>query len=93
MNSKIKISITTKNLNSMLIDDLEYSLEEVKAMSLDEKIDNFVGAGYFEDENEFFGILDKKDDKFIDFETVSNVTGNPVSLETYLKLVQKKHII
>ncbi|NCQ50307.1 hypothetical protein GW796_00095 [archaeon] len=88
MNTKLKISITNKNLISILVDDLEYSPEEVEEMSIDEKIDRFVGSGYFE--NEFGGVLDKKDDNFIDFETVSNVTGNPVSLDSYSQLTQKK---
>ena len=84
----MKISITNKFLNFILLDSLEYSKEEVDEMNREEKLDNFVGAGYFENEDEVGGILDVKTEGFVDFEAVLTVTGHPVSLDEYFKIVK-----
>lgn len=84
------MAITKIKLDRMLIDDLEYEPEEVAAMNEDEKEENFVGAGYLEDENAFAGSFDIIPAEFIDIEIVGDKTGWPVSLDNYYETIENE---
>jgi len=77
------IAITKVRLIELLYSELEYSQEEIEAMSEDEMIEAFADSGMFEEDADFAGIFDPIPDEYINFDIVSAVTGIPVSLDQF----------
>ncbi len=82
----MKVFITKEKIQNILIQELEYEEFDVSNMSNEEKIDCFLGSGYFEDESDFGGIIEVAKDGILNFEDVVKITGVPISLDTYFKL-------
>lgn len=84
-----KIAVTRKTILFHFRDEDE--LEEYKAMSDEELLENFIGAGYFENEEEVHPVIYKGQlpDDCIDAETVGDVTGWACSLQSYYEMKKK----
>lgn len=83
-----KIAVTRATILFHFRDD---ELEEYKTMNDEELLENFMGAGYFENEEEVYPVIYKGQlfDGCIDAEKVGNVTGWPCSLESYYAMTKK----
>lgn len=83
MTRKHKIAVRRETALSHFSDTDEF--EEYQAMSDEQLLDNFIGAGFFGDESVVHTVIYKGTlpDDCIDAETVGDVTGWPCDIEHY----------
>ncbi len=86
MNQFTKMAIKKQTVCRMLKENYEEmgeSSEVIDEMTDDELLEEFVGAGFFADENAVAGMFDVIPAEYIDAEVVAAITGWPVDLREY----------